>query len=447
MTRSHQRDDGAIAILVAVLSVVLFGFGALVVDLGIARDSKQQAQDSADAASLAGAADLTKCTSRRCTAAVTAIKSSANENFRVNGAPPLDWARCQAAPATQYPQWTWRQRRSGTQCIAFGWPRPPGTVSGPPAVVFVALPPRKSPSILGGIIGYKGLKISGSAVAGLVNNPVKGCALCVLDSLRPDGGSLQVLGGGSLYADNADVSAASLGTVSVTPASSGLYFTQPLPAAIGSVVFNPSPVVTGQSVSDPFASGVGGGPAATNSAPGAGTDFVCDNETIPPGTYGALSVPGGSICQLATGVYEFNKDVTVAGQLLGTGSGVQATISLRSGASLTVAPSGRVAIPVHETSSPEVVYADGGSIDVAGSLDVNGDVDVLAGDIKNTGIMTVHGHVYAPAGHLTVSPGIASITGTTVVRELMVGPAGVVTVDSPGTSAPQQARPDVALVR
>ncbi|MGZ4591317.1 MAG: hypothetical protein ACXV2I_11080, partial [Actinomycetes bacterium] len=107
----------------------------------------------------------------------------------------------------------------------------------------------------------------------------------------------------------------------------------------------------------------------------------------------------------------------------------------------------RVAIPVHETSSPEVVYADGGSIDVAGSLDVNGDVDVLAGDIKNTGIMTVHGHVYAPAGHLTVSPGIASITGTTVVGELMVGPAGVVTVDSPGTSAPQQARPDVALVR
>ena len=53
--RSGAEDGGAIAIIVALLSVVLFGFAALVVDIGNARQRAiEQGQSTVDAASLAG---------------------------------------------------------------------------------------------------------------------------------------------------------------------------------------------------------------------------------------------------------------------------------------------------------------------------------------------------------------------------------------------------------
>ena len=46
-------ETGAVAVLVAVLSLVLFGLAALVVDLGMARDTRRMAQNTADSAALA----------------------------------------------------------------------------------------------------------------------------------------------------------------------------------------------------------------------------------------------------------------------------------------------------------------------------------------------------------------------------------------------------------
>jgi hypothetical protein len=55
----HQGDDGAVAVLVAVLLVaILLPLAALVVDLGLARDERAQAQTAADAAALAAALQL-----------------------------------------------------------------------------------------------------------------------------------------------------------------------------------------------------------------------------------------------------------------------------------------------------------------------------------------------------------------------------------------------------
>ena len=50
-----RNDKGAVAVMTAVLAVLLFGMAALVVDLGIARDNRRQAQNTADAAALAAA--------------------------------------------------------------------------------------------------------------------------------------------------------------------------------------------------------------------------------------------------------------------------------------------------------------------------------------------------------------------------------------------------------
>jgi len=48
-----REDDGAVAVLVALLAVVLFGFGALVIDVGALYSERRQLQNGSDAGALA----------------------------------------------------------------------------------------------------------------------------------------------------------------------------------------------------------------------------------------------------------------------------------------------------------------------------------------------------------------------------------------------------------
>lgn len=57
-TALRRRDDGAVAVVVAIMSIVLFGMGAMAVDLGNAWSRKRMTQTDADLAALAGAAQL-----------------------------------------------------------------------------------------------------------------------------------------------------------------------------------------------------------------------------------------------------------------------------------------------------------------------------------------------------------------------------------------------------
>src|SRR5215213_11026244 len=95
---THLRDErGAVAVLTAVLAIVLFGIAALVVDLGVARDSRRQAQNTADAAALAAANALYATRAPNLNqpgdfdAAVEAAKSYAAENY---GTTEAEWAAC-----------------------------------------------------------------------------------------------------------------------------------------------------------------------------------------------------------------------------------------------------------------------------------------------------------------------------------------------------------------
>ena len=54
----RKKEDGAVAVLVALSMTVLFGFAALAVDFGMMASCRASLQNTADAASLAGAADL-----------------------------------------------------------------------------------------------------------------------------------------------------------------------------------------------------------------------------------------------------------------------------------------------------------------------------------------------------------------------------------------------------
>src|SRR4051794_708545 len=55
MLRGRADERGAVALVVALLTVVFAGLAALVVDLGFARDEHRAAQNAADAAAIAAA--------------------------------------------------------------------------------------------------------------------------------------------------------------------------------------------------------------------------------------------------------------------------------------------------------------------------------------------------------------------------------------------------------
>jgi hypothetical protein len=56
--RFHNRDDGAVAVVVAFCSILLIGVGALAVDVGNLYSVRRESQRTADLAALAGAQDL-----------------------------------------------------------------------------------------------------------------------------------------------------------------------------------------------------------------------------------------------------------------------------------------------------------------------------------------------------------------------------------------------------
>ena len=55
---AHHRERGAVAVLVAICFTVFVLLVALVVDLGLARDTRRVSQNAADASALAGANSL-----------------------------------------------------------------------------------------------------------------------------------------------------------------------------------------------------------------------------------------------------------------------------------------------------------------------------------------------------------------------------------------------------
>ncbi len=103
--RRMRGDEGAVAVLVAILSLVLFGFAALVVDAGALYVERRELQNGADAASLAIAQD---CAAGECGIPAQTAQSYADSNSRdgdgayvqdVCGAGAPELAPCSDVPA------------------------------------------------------------------------------------------------------------------------------------------------------------------------------------------------------------------------------------------------------------------------------------------------------------------------------------------------------------
>ena len=150
--RGRRDEDGAVAILVAILSVVLFGFGALVIDIGHAQVVRSQGQSTVDAASLAGVRALAN-QGGTVADAVAAVKNYVDENMGIT-----DWTGCTDPTPLTLPADT----DTTDTCISTLTSSVPGVTS---FQVRVKLPTQHVPATFGGLFGVSSIGISPVAQA------------------------------------------------------------------------------------------------------------------------------------------------------------------------------------------------------------------------------------------------------------------------------------------
>jgi hypothetical protein len=149
VTRSD--DSGAVAIIVALLAVTLFGFGALVVDIGNADSVHAQGQSTVDAAALAGVRTLANGGTEGDVASVVKQYVAANMGI-------TNWAGC----TDPTPLLVLADAATTGSCVSTLTSGTPGVTS---YQVRVKLPPRHVPSTFGGLFGVSSIAISPVAQA------------------------------------------------------------------------------------------------------------------------------------------------------------------------------------------------------------------------------------------------------------------------------------------
>ena len=282
---SRSRDEaGAVAVVVAAFSVLMFGFAAIVVDLGQARDLRVQMQTTADAAVLAA----TNATYAAGTpvpdldAAVTAAKSYATDNLGVTAA---QWASCtDPAKPSGY------VASSSTPCISFS----PSLTR--PGRVRVALPVRSVASVFSGAIGKAPPTIGAAAEADIRVDGRAPCALCILGtgSHNLQQGDVYVRGG-DIYVNGS----ITIGTNGITAADTGANILVQ-GTATGSGSYQPAPKTGSPALTDPLGTYPWPQPPSYG---GLSTSPKTDPCTQGPGIYGSVAMSGNVPCTLSPGLY------------------------------------------------------------------------------------------------------------------------------------------------
>ena len=395
MSRQSQlaRDDsGAVAILVAAFALVMFGLAAFVVDLAVEKGMRRDAQSAADASALAAANALYSAGSTPdFTAAVAAVKSYASFNLGVSDA---EWASCSATSPLPYtPVGT-------SSCISFD-------SSTSPSNVRVVIPPRKSPSLFGGVFGYRGAWVDALAQAQVASSTQTPCAFCVLGEGTHDAqnGNIAVSNGDTWI--NGNITFGPQGGVATT--TGGTYVEAPTVNRPANVTGNPVTYSAG-AVQDPL---------SFLTLPPSTTGLVVRSNpcTDGPGFYGAQNLNGNGTCTLAPGLYVFTDPLTLGGSEKLSGTGV--TLYFTCGVAGTIGSCGSDAQP--------------GSLQASNALNLSAPTSgalkglVIAYDRSNTGTITfqgsiasslVTGTVYAPAATMVVQ---GNACGTTFKSLVVIG--------------------------
>ena len=318
--RRHRRDDeGAVAVIVALLSVVLFGFGALVIDIGHAEVVRSQAQSTVDAASLAGVRAMAM-NNGSILAAVAAVQTYVDENMGTT-----DLTACTDDPAPLVPA-------DPQTCISTS------AAGVTPYQVRVRLPTQHVEATFGGLFGVNSIGISPVAKAQWGQSPPE-CGPCmpILDENTEQPAPLQSAPVGSSPAQSAPAASAPAGSAPVAsapvasaPAGSAPAGSAPAGSApAGSAPAGSAPAGSAPAQAEPGSPGL---PLAVRQklpdpSPNPPLPYVAlppgvvDNGCPGPGIYeGAANnvrVPSGTNCTLSPGIYVFdNANLDVQGNLI-----------------------------------------------------------------------------------------------------------------------------------
>lgn len=422
--RRPGSDDGAIAIMVAVLAIALFGFGAIVVDLGMARTVKQESQDSADAAALAGADALyTGSSNPRVRRALKAIRRSARENFQVSS-----WSGCSAAPQPDGIT-VWDQGGSGTSCIQFG--RRPGE---PVTQVFVAMPPRHLDPVFGGIIQSNGVDVHGQAVAGTKMTAASQCGLCVFGQLAVlPGGGVEVHGGASLSSETGVVADAT-NTLVVSDGGKITFVEEPTPSS--GPAYSPAPIWPWL-----FTSPLSTGPPPRGRGDTFPDPVTCDGSApLARGTYTDITVTGN--CTLKSGTSTVTGLLTISSG--GALTGPDSTLLVTGNGSLSLAG----VLDIGGSRDLSLYWASSQPLVLSGLLaKFGGDVYVSGSVPLSIASQTVifNSDVYAKSATVTVSSPSPAVDGIMVTGSLNLSTGSRLSVTAGG--APVVKRGDLGLVQ
>lgn len=283
------------AIIVAVSCVMIFAVAALVVDLGMARDTGWRAQNAADASALAGANALyTLGKTPHIPEAVDAAKSYAQQNYGVTEA---EWTSCADANhlAVTAP---------GTACISFD-------SSTEPREVRVVMPTRTVPAAFAEVIGADEVRISRLAQAHVEPNTKVHCTLCILGAGPHDLQNGQATASGGDVHFNGSVSVAPNGLVS----TNGKITVQGT-ASGGTLPYDPDPIQGVPAEPDPLLDFVPPASAGTFKSNPCGSSGGS-------GVYGDFDgVDPGTSCVLQPGVYVITGQWSFSGNKGFVGDGV-----------------------------------------------------------------------------------------------------------------------------
>ncbi len=358
--------------MVALVSTFLLVLAAMVVDLGLARDTKRQSQNAADASALAAGNVLYEtggvCLAIPCIPkAVTAAKSYAETNF---GVATSAWNSCSDPTPLAYVPIL-----EAGSCISFDSALQPSRVR-------VVVPNRTVDTGLGVLAGVTSIDIRTAARATLEPAQFISCGLCVLGTGVHSIGNgdttvLSLTGGAGIHINgslagnpNSDVQAPG-GSITIE-------------GTFGASDFNPPPT-QGPRIGDPMA-----GVTFPNYSL-----ILPKNKSNPcgatggTGVYGSYEVGNNATCNLVPGLYVFTGTLSLknTSKLLSPGGGVTLLFTCGTAANPQACSSGGQAGGMFDAKNGEVKVTKG----YVGPYGNFSDLVVMY-DRTNTSPMTLQGN-------------------------------------------------------
>lgn len=329
LTPHRRRQGGQALIVLALVGMAMFSFGAYAIDQGMSMADRRNLQAVADFASLAG--------SRSLSSGANAANYVAMQYLAAN----LNFTMPTSCTATSCPAGSYTPTGSGyTLTLADGTSTLDVSVT------------HSRRAMLAGVMGFSTVVTASGSRAGTTQSvTAPACVVCLLapssTALSMTGSGTVSITGGNLAIDSSSSTAATIvgsGSISTSGGSNRIVGGYQV---TGSGSFTPAPSTGATSVSDPLSTltpPVVVGTASSYSLTGS------SNATINPGIYSSISVTGSGTLTLNPGIYVLTGQMSLTGSGSITGSGVLlyfgcslypvACTSGQSGGSLSITGSG-----------------------------------------------------------------------------------------------------------